>query len=71
MEAFEKGAVCSGVYTIKPDKLPPFDVSNEASIHLLTILILYLSLIASSTFALAIKIQENTILLFTIMSLGW
>ena len=28
-EAFEKGEQCSGVYTIKPDNLPPFEVSDE------------------------------------------
>ena len=28
-EAFEKGEKCSGVYTIKPDNLPPFEVSDE------------------------------------------
>ena len=27
MEAFEKGESCSGVYLIKPDNLPPFEVS--------------------------------------------
>ena len=27
MEALEKGNECSGVYNIKPDKLPPFQVS--------------------------------------------
>ena len=28
-EAFEKGEQCSGVYTVKPDNLPPFEVSNK------------------------------------------
>ena len=27
-EALNLRETCSGVYTIKPDKLPPFDVSN-------------------------------------------
>jgi hypothetical protein len=27
-EALDKGVVCSGVYTIKPDHLPPFEVSE-------------------------------------------
>ena len=27
-EALDKGIVCSGVYTIKPDHLPPFEASQ-------------------------------------------
>ena len=27
-EVLDKGLVCSGVYTIKPDDLPPFEVSS-------------------------------------------
>ena len=27
-EALDKGVVCSGVYTIKPDHLPPFEASQ-------------------------------------------
>ena len=27
-EAFDDGQVCSGVYNIKPDNLPSFEVSN-------------------------------------------
>ena len=28
-EALDKGVVCSGVYTIKPDHLPPFEASDN------------------------------------------
>ena len=27
-EALDKGVACSGVYTIKPDPLPPFEASD-------------------------------------------
>ncbi|XP_019851746.1 PREDICTED: ficolin-1-like isoform X2 [Amphimedon queenslandica] len=30
-EAYEKGKVCSGVYTVKPDELPAFDVYCDMS----------------------------------------
>ena len=29
----DKGIVCSGVYTIKPDNLPPFEVSITIKIY--------------------------------------
>ena len=28
-EALDKGVKCSGVYTIKPDHLPPFEASDN------------------------------------------
>ena len=32
-EVLEKGVACSGVYTIKPDHLPPFEVSELIGTH--------------------------------------
>ena len=32
-EAFDLGGSCSGVYTIKPDNLPPFDVCSTLMHH--------------------------------------
>ena len=35
-EAYIQGEICSGVYTIKPDNYPPFDVRQSCTLELAT-----------------------------------